>query len=675
MVYAEQGASLRIGTRVASFIDRLNELVGHIVSWFVLFVILNVFAVVCLRYLFGIGHVWMQELYVWVHASAFMLSSAYTLMRDGHVRIDVIYRDAGEKYQNTVNLLGALFLGLPFMWVLFSKALPLVERSFERGERSSEAGGLPALWLLKGTILVFTVLVGLQLVSIILKSLRGRETFGVLALVLVFVLASVNLQPIPTFSSPVFQAMANFAPSAQAMAGLMFLCVLGFLLLGFPVALTLGGTALLFALLGAQLGLFPEVMLNIYPLRILGTMKAETLVAIPLFIFMGVMLEKSDIASNLLMSMGRLFGKMRGGLGLSVIFVGALLAAATGIVGATVVTMGLISLPAMLRAKYSPQLASGIICASGTLGQIIPPSIVLVLLGDIMQGVNEQAAEMKGVLVPEPVTAIDLFAGALLPGFILVLAYSAWVLIKALIDRDSCPSLIGNEAFLNNQNADQGKGMLSIILPPLFLIIAVLGSILSGFATPTESAAVGAVGAILLAFYAGKLSYIVVRDVSRSTTKITSMVFMILIGASMFSLVFRGFGGDGYVEQLLHALPGGPFGAMLIVMAILFFLGFFLDFLEIIFVVVPIVGPSLIAMGYSPLWLGVMFAINLQTSFLTPPFGFSLFYLRGVAPDSVRTLDIYKGVMPFIVIQLLVLTLLAFFPGIVTWLPQVLFSR
>ena len=464
--------------------------------------------------------------------------------------------------------------------------------------------------------------------------------------------------------------------SGEVMAGIMFLTALVLLLLGFPVALTLGGTALLFALVGDQMGVFNEVMLSVYPLRILGVMKAETLVAVPLFIFMGVMLEKSDIASNLLQSMGRMFGKARGGLGLSVVFVGALLAASTGIVGATVVTMGLISLPAMLRANYSPSLATGIICASGTLGQIIPPSIVLVLLGDIMQGVNEQAAEMKGILVPEPVTAIDLFAGALFPGLMLVAMYAIWVVIMAFLSPNSCPSLDGNPSMSGDaDDEDESISLLAIVLPPLVLIIAVLGSILTGLATPTESAAVGAVGATLLALRAGKLSYVVVRDVSRSTTMITSMVFVILIGASMFSLVFRGFGGDAYVEHVLQELPGGAIGAMIIVMIIIFLLGFFLDFLEIIFVVVPIVGPSLIAMGYNPLWLGVMIGINLQTSFLTPPFGFSLFYLRGVAPDSVRTIDIYKGVMPFIFIQLLALSLLSYFPGIVTWLPGVLFGN
>jgi tripartite ATP-independent transporter DctM subunit len=461
--------------------------------------------------------------------------------------------------------------------------------------------------------------------------------------------------------------------TGEAMAGIMFLSVLCLLLLGFPVALTLGGTALLFAFIGDQLGLFNMGMLGVLPLRILGVMKAETLVAVPLFIFMGVMLEKSEIASNLLQSMGRMFGELRGGLGLSVVFVGALLAASTGIVGATVVTMGLISLPAMLRANYQPPLAAGIICASGTLGQIIPPSIVLVLLGDIMQGVNEQAAELKGILVPEPVTAIDLFAGALFPGLILVFLYASWVVLMAVFRPNSCPSLVGNETLYERDRDGTEQGMLAIILPPLALIVAVLGSILTGLATPTESAAVGAVGATLLALRSGKLSYKIVRDVSRSTTMVTSMVFVILIGASMFSLVFRGFGGDTYVEHILNNLPGGAVGAMLIVMAIIFLLGFFLDFLEIIFVVVPIVGPTLIAMGYSPLWLGVMIAINLQTSFLTPPFGFSLFYLRGVAPDEVRTIDIYKGVVPFIVIQLLTLSLLSMFPGIVTWLPKTLF--
>lgn len=443
------------------------------------------------------------------------------------------------------------------------------------------------------------------------------------------------------------------------------------LILGFPVALTLGGTSLLFAYFGDHLDLFNAGMLSVYPLRIFGIMKNEPLVAVPLFVFMGVMLEKSNLAAELLAAMGRMFGEIRGGLGMSVVIVGALLAASTGIVGATVVTMGLMSLPVMLRSGYDPKLATGLICASGTLGQIIPPSIVLVLLGDILQGANEQASEMKGNLVPEPVTAIDLFAGALIPGLMLVALYLGWQILMAFIRPESCPALVP-------ETDEQRKGgvlyLLKIIFPPLFLITIVLGSILTGVATPTESAAVGAVGASLLAWRAGAFNLDILRTVSRETTKISSMVFIILIGASMFSLVFRGFGGDTVVENFLRNLPGGPNMAMLVVMAVIFFLGFFLDFIEIIFVVVPIVGPILISMGFDPLWLGVMIGVNLQTSFLTPPFGFALFYLRGVAPDEVRTADIYRGVVPFVGIQVSAMVVIWMFPMIVTWLPHLVFK-
>jgi tripartite ATP-independent transporter DctM subunit len=373
--------------------------------------------------------------------------------------------------------------------------------------------------------------------------------------------------------------------------------------------------------------------------------------------------------------MGRLFGKRPGGLGISVIVVGALLAASTGIVGATVVTMGLMSLPVMLRAGYSPRLASGLICASGTLGQIIPPSIVLVLLADILQGANEQASELKGELVPDnPVTAIDLFAGALIPGLMLVGLYLAYQILIAFIKPSTSPALVGVNK-TDEAVGDIGVGeTLRVIAAPLSLIVVVLGSILTGIATPTESAAVGAVGATVLAIMGRKFNLDVVKAVSRETTKISSMVFIILLGASMFSLVFRGFGGDVVVEEFLHELPGGPAAAMLLVMAVMFFLGFFLDFIEIIFVIVPIVAPILIAVGFDPLWLGVMIGINLQTSFLTPPFGFALFYLRGVAPDAVKTADIYRGVFPFIGIQVLGLALIWIFPDIVLWLPGLIFG-
>ncbi|MCB1761858.1 MAG: TRAP transporter large permease subunit [Gammaproteobacteria bacterium] len=456
----------------------------------------------------------------------------------------------------------------------------------------------------------------------------------------------------------------------EVLGFIMFGSAIVLLLLGFPVALTLGGVALLFAYIGDYLDLFSLGFLGLYPLRIFGVMKSEALVAVPLFVFMGVMLEKSRLATQLLETMGLMFGTMRGGLGLSVVIVGTLLAASTGIVGATVVTMGLMSLPAMLKAGYSPRLSSGIICASGTLGQIIPPSIVLVLLGDILQGANEQAAQLKGELVPEPVTAIDLFAGALFPGLMLVVFYVAWVMLTAWRNPNACPALV-DEAPTGER---LHRRVIVTVVPPLLLIILVLGSILIGAATPTESAAVGAVGATFLAWRNQALSLPVVKEVAQATTQISSMVFIILLGASMFSLVFRGFGGDTLVEEFLSELPGGLFTAMLLVMLVIFLLGFFLDFIEIIFVVVPIVAPILIAMGLNPLWLGVMIGINLQTSFLTPPFGFSLFYLRGVAPDSVRTLDIYRGVIPFIGIQVIVLVMLSLFPQIATWLPQVLFK-
>ena len=454
----------------------------------------------------------------------------------------------------------------------------------------------------------------------------------------------------------------------EFLAFTMFIVTIGFLLMGYPVALTLAGSAVLFALIGVQLDIFNFTFLSVYPFRILGTMKSEALVAIPLFVFMGIMLEKSNLAGQLLEAMSRAMIKVPGGLGISVVIVGALLAASTGIVGATVVTMGLMSLPIMQKAGYDPKLSTGLICASGTLGQIIPPSIVLILLGDVLQQANEQAASKMGVLVPEPVTAIDLFAGALIPGLLMVGLYIAYQLFKAITDPASSPAIQGEMEF-----SGDNVSLFGAIVPPLLLILIVLGSILGGIATPTESAAVGAIGAALLALRAKSLNFRRLYDVASDSIKVTSMVFFILLGASMFSLVFRGLGGDVAVEHFLEALPGGRITAFILVMSVMFILGFFLDYIEIIFMIVPIVGPILIAMGFSPLWLGVMIGLNLQTSFLTPPFGFALFYLRGVAPESVKTSDIYRGVVPFIGLQFLAMIMICIFPGLVTWLPKVLF--
>jgi tripartite ATP-independent transporter DctM subunit len=451
------------------------------------------------------------------------------------------------------------------------------------------------------------------------------------------------------------------------LAILMFGVVVVVLLAGFPVAFSLAGVALMFAIGGIVGGGFDAAFLQTMPNRLFGIMTNETLLAVPLFVFMGVTLERSKIAENLLDSLSLLFGRLRGGLGIAVTVVGMLLAASTGIVGATVVTMGLLSLPTMLRRGYSPRIATGTICAAGTLGQIIPPSIVLVLLGDVLSSAYSQAQLAQGIFSPDTVSVGDLFAGALIPGLLLVALYIGYLVVVAILRPAAMPPA-----------ADQGRGpdwpsLFRALLPPLLLILAVLGSIMGGLATPTEAAGVGAIGAIVLAVLKRELSLPRLREVMQSTIRVSSMVFLILIGASVFSLVFRGYGGDRLVQDLLTNLTGGPFAAILSVMVLMFLLGFVLDFIEITFVVVPIVGPILLTMGIDPVWLGVMIAINLQTSFLTPPFGFALFYLRGVAPETLQTGDIYRGVVPFVFIQILALAIVAAWQDLATWLPTTLY--
>ncbi|AUW37868.1 C4-dicarboxylate ABC transporter [Grimontia hollisae] len=446
----------------------------------------------------------------------------------------------------------------------------------------------------------------------------------------------------------------------------LFLFTFGVLLLGYPVAFSLSGSALLFAFIGSVTGTFDPAFLEAIPNRISGTLSNELLVAIPLFVFMGVMLEKSKIAEDLLDTMGQVFGGLAGGLGISVTIVGMLLAASTGIVGATVVTMGLLSLPSMMKRGYCPRIATGTICASGTLGQIIPPSIVLVLLGDVISSAYQQAQLDQGIYSPESITVGDLFLGALVPGFVLVGLYIVYLIGIAMFRPYRVPPIPAEDRKVSKELFLQ---VLTVLIPPVLLIVLVLGSILTGIATPTEAASVGSVGAIILAASKRMFNITILKNVMRTTTEVTAMVFLILIGASLFALVFRGFGGDDIVRDFLTSLPGGVFGAMLLVMLVLFLLGFFLDFIEITFVVIPIVAPILLTMGVDPVWLGIMIALNLQTSFLTPPFGFSLFYLRGVAPGSISTLDIYRGVTPFIAIQILVLVMLAYWPSMATWLP------
>ena len=450
---------------------------------------------------------------------------------------------------------------------------------------------------------------------------------------------------------------------------LLFAAVCLFLVLGYPVALTLAGTAATAAGIGIVCGIFDPALLKTLPDRIYGIMINDTLIAVPLFVLMGVLLEKCDIAEELLENMALAFGRFPGGLGISVILVGTLLAASTGIVGATVVAMGLMSLPTMLRKGFDPSLASGTICATGTLGQIIPPSIALVLLGDVISSAYQQAQLSQGIFNTETVSVGDLFIGALIPGLLLVSLYLGYVMITAHRSPERAPSL---------SRADLGEisnaTLIRSLTPPILLIILVLGSIILGIATPTEAAGVGALGATILAISKGKLNYTRLKSVLESTLETTSMVFLILIGASVFSLVFRGYGGEELVHGWFTDMPGGTAGAVLIVMLAIFLLGFILDFIEITFVVIPIVGPILLAMGVDPIWFGIMVAINLQTSFLTPPFGFALFYLRGVAPNTLTTPAIYRGVIPFILLQLGLLIMLAVWPSIVTWLPGLLAS-
>ncbi|MCB2114603.1 MAG: TRAP transporter large permease subunit [Parvularculaceae bacterium] len=518
----------------------------------------------------------------------------------------------------------------------------------------------------------------------------------------------------------------------------MIIALCAFILAGYPVAFSLAGTALVFAALGLSFGVFDIGYIRPLPQRIYGAVTNTTLIAVPMFILMGVILEKAKIAEDLLDEMAKLFGSLRGGLGVSVTIVGALLAASTGIVGATVVTMGLLSLPTMLRRGYDGAFAAGSIAAAGTLGQIIPPSIVLILLGDVISNAYQKAQLEMGAFAPDTISVGDLFAGALFPGLLLVALYLSYQIAVALFDGKKAPAIPAAEL---SSRAEVWRAAMKTLPAPLILIIAVLGSILAGVATPTEAASVGAVGALLIAglrlapkdrFFNGRGAVILsavsivgllaltafvdlrvgresasafetvatwlaaglcaliplglvssmaclareksLRPIADQTARVTTMVFTILIGAAMFSLVFRGLGGEETVHNALDALPGGVIGAMIGVMLIMFVLGFFLDFIEITFVVVPLVAPVLLKMGVDPVWLGVMIAVNLQTSFLTPPFGFALFYLRGVAPACVRTIDIYRGVLPFIAIQLLALLVLALLPGLATWLPGQLYD-
>ena len=447
----------------------------------------------------------------------------------------------------------------------------------------------------------------------------------------------------------------------------LFILVIFTLMLGYPVAFTLAGVSILFALVCGLTNNFDLSILYALPSRIFGIITNETLVAIPIFIFMGIMLEKSKIAENLLESMSNLLSSIRGGLGVSVIIVGALLAASTGIVGATVVTMGLLSLPTMLKKNYDVKIATGTILASGTLGQIIPPSIILILLGDVISSSYQEAQNMLGIFSQESVSVGDLFAGAIFPGLILVSFYIFYIVFIANFKKDLIPDI-------KTKNKLNLKETIYSLLAPLFLILTVLGSIIMGLATPTEASSVGALGSVFLAIINKQFNLKVLKDVLVQTSKITSMIFILLIGATIFSLVFRGLEGDIFINNALSALPGEIYTKLFIVMLAIFILGFILDFIEITYVVIPVVAPILLSMGIDPIWLGILIAINLQTSFLTPPFGFAIFYLRSVMPKNIKTTEVYKGVIPFIFIQIITIILIVIFPEVTTWLPEKVFG-
>ena len=436
---------------------------------------------------------------------------------------------------------------------------------------------------------------------------------------------------------------------------LVFVCCA--LLFGYPVAFTLSGVSILFAIICIPFGIFDISIFKSIPLRIFGIMNNVTLLAVPLFIFMGTVLEKSGIASKMLKNMALAFRNIRGGLSISIIVVGALLAASTGIVGATVVTMGLMSLPILIQQGYKKDFSSGLIASTGTLGQIIPPSIALVLLGDVMSNAYQRAQNDMGIFSQKTVTVGDLFVGAIVPGILICLGYLIYTVYKNSKNIDI-------EFFPNAKSASSSEILKTLALP-LILIILVLGSIISGIATPTEASAIGAMGALLIAIIDGKFALSFLKEASEKTAIVSTMIFTILIGASIFSLIFRGVGGDELIDLIFGSLPGGPYTALIFVLLLVFLLGFILDFIEICYVIVPLVAPPLLMMGFDPVWLAILLAINLQTSFLTPPFGFSLFYLRGVAHKSIQTSEIYRGVIPFIFIQLLILGLVLIFPFIV----------
>ncbi|MEA2048123.1 MAG: TRAP transporter large permease subunit [Campylobacterota bacterium] len=617
--------------KVTYYLDYISKYSGVFAAFLVVLLSLLVAYDAGMRYLFSAGSIALQELEWHLFDVVFLLGLTYALKHDKHVRVDVFFERYTQQTRAIVQILSMILLLMPFSLLFLSDALEMTYQSYLQHEVSSDPGGLTQRWIVKAVLALGFVLLLLQALSEILKAYHRVDDKRVLLKVFLVVILLGMLVYMAWFNSMAFWIDPVF---------LMFAMALVLLMAGFQVAFVFAGVALFFALIADEVGLHALEML---PYRTYGIMGNVTLMAVPLFIFMGLILEKSKMAEGLLLSMGKLFGEVRGGLAISVVLVGAILAASTGIVGASVVMMSLIALPIMLKHGYSPSLSSGSIAASGTLGQLIPPSIVLIILGDQMH-----------------LSVGDLFRAAVVPGILLIALYILYILLIAYFNKALAPAIGSNEPY-SQILKEAGKE----ILPPLLLIGVVLGSIFAGIASPSESAAIGVLGAVVLAISKKTFSFEMVRYAAIETVKLTAMIFMILIGATAFSLVFNELGGGEMAMAFFSGDMGDKWMFIFIAMLVIFILGFFIDFIEIAFVVVPILVPIVALLGIDPVWFAILIAMNLQASFLTPPFGFALFYLKGAAGDKVRTGAIYKGVIPFIVLQMLALGIIVLFPDLI----------
>jgi len=613
------------------YAQNISKFSGYLAAILVIFLSLLVAYDAGMRYLFSEGSIALQEIEWHIFDIIFLLGLSYALKHNKHVRVDIFFEKYSSDTKAIVQILSMLLLVIPFSLLLIVNAYDMTMQSFMQNEISADPGGLGSRWIIKSMLVLSFVLLIIQALSEVFKSYSTLSNKKLLY---------KTLGVVATFGFFVYVAWFYRVEFIVDPVYIMFAMALVLLMLGFQVSFVFAGVALFFALIADEVGL--EV-LEMLPYRIFGIMQNITLMAVPLFIFMGLILERSKMAEKLLISMGKLFGKLRGGLAISVVLVGAILAASTGIVGASVVMMSLIALPLMLKHDYDPALASGSIAASGTLGQLIPPSIVLIILGDQMH-----------------LSVGDLFKAAVVPGLLLIALYITYILIIAYFKKDVAPAIVSDEPY-----SVVVKDALKAITPPLLLIIAVLGSIFAGIASPTESAAIGVLGALVLAFYNGAFSLGLLKYASLETVKLTAMIFMILIGATAFSLVFNELGGGDMALEFFAKDMGDKWTFIAVAMLVIFLLGFFIDFIEIAFVVVPILVPIVASFGIDPIWFAILIAMNLQASFLTPPFGFALFYLKGAAGDRVTTGSIYKGVIPFILLQLLALAIIIAFPEMI----------